>query len=220
MPRNDLIQIRRDTAANWASVNPILAIGEQGFETDTGKFKIGTGSTTWNSLLYATDASDITGATLAVTDDITRGGISLPRGIVAYGQNQTIVSPLTSEAVRVTTTPFTPVANRYYRITYYEPQVATPSSSATASVRARIRITDISGIEYAKTFAQNQVAASTSFAMNTSVVMTLSAVEQVFVGTLEATTIGGGAYRNSINPFNTAYILVEDIGAVNNNSNN
>ena len=65
MPRNDLIQVRRDTAANWTSVNPTLAAGEQGFETDTGKFKIGTGSTAWTSLLYATDASGITGATLA-----------------------------------------------------------------------------------------------------------------------------------------------------------
>ena len=205
MPRKDLIQVRNDTATNWTSVNPILAVGEQGFETDTGKFKIGTGSTAWNNLLYTTDSfSDL-----------------LPRGIVAYGQDQTVFSPLTSlETVRVTTTPFTPVANRYYRITYYEPQVATPSSSSTASVRARIRITGTSGIEYAKTFVQNQVAASTSFSMNTSVVMTLSAVEQVFVGTLEATTIGGGAYRNSVAPFNTAYILVEDIGAVSDNNNN
>ena len=62
MPRNDLIQLRSDTAANWTSVNPTLALGEAGFETDTGKFKIGTGSTAWNSLLYATDASDVTGA--------------------------------------------------------------------------------------------------------------------------------------------------------------
>jgi hypothetical protein len=65
MPRNDLIQVRRDTAANWTSTNPTLAAGEMGFETDTGKFKIGNGSTAWTSLLYVTDASDITGATLA-----------------------------------------------------------------------------------------------------------------------------------------------------------
>jgi len=64
MPRNDLIQVRSDTAANWASVNPTLAVGEHGFETDTGKFKIGNGSTAWSALLYATDASEITGTTL------------------------------------------------------------------------------------------------------------------------------------------------------------
>lgn len=65
MARNALIQVRRDTAANWTSANPTLAAGEQGFETDTGKLKIGTGSTAWTSLLYTTDASDITGTTLA-----------------------------------------------------------------------------------------------------------------------------------------------------------
>jgi hypothetical protein len=54
MPRNDLIQLRSDTAANWTSTNPTLAAGEMGFETDTGKFKIGTGSTAWSSLPYPT----------------------------------------------------------------------------------------------------------------------------------------------------------------------
>lgn len=46
------IQLRRDTAANWASVNPVLASGEPAFETDTGKFKIGDGTTAYNSLDY------------------------------------------------------------------------------------------------------------------------------------------------------------------------
>ena len=54
MARESLIQVRQDTAANWTSVNPTLASGEIGFETDTGKFKIGTGSTVWTSLSYAT----------------------------------------------------------------------------------------------------------------------------------------------------------------------
>ena len=47
------IQIRRDTAANWTSANPILAPGEEGLETDTGLIKIGDGSTAWTSLGYA-----------------------------------------------------------------------------------------------------------------------------------------------------------------------
>jgi hypothetical protein len=53
MARNALIQLRRDTAANWTSTNPTLASGEMGFETDTNLFKIGDGSTLWTSLLYA-----------------------------------------------------------------------------------------------------------------------------------------------------------------------
>ena len=48
------IQLRRDTAADWTSANPTLAAGEFGYESDTTKFKIGDGSTAWNSLAYKT----------------------------------------------------------------------------------------------------------------------------------------------------------------------
>ena len=34
------IQIRRDTLANWTSANPILAVGELGYVTDTDAFKV------------------------------------------------------------------------------------------------------------------------------------------------------------------------------------
>jgi hypothetical protein len=67
MPRNDLIQVRSDTSSNWNSVNPTLATGEIGFESNTGKFKIGTGSTVWSSLSYntaTTSATDLTSGTL------------------------------------------------------------------------------------------------------------------------------------------------------------
>lgn len=46
------IQVRRDTAANWTSANPVLHQGEPGLETDTGNTKIGDGSTAWASLAY------------------------------------------------------------------------------------------------------------------------------------------------------------------------
>lgn len=47
------IQWRRGTASQWTSANPTLAAGEAGYETDTGKAKIGDGSTAWNSLAYS-----------------------------------------------------------------------------------------------------------------------------------------------------------------------
>jgi hypothetical protein len=49
------IQVRRGTAAQWTSANPTLASGEVGFETDTGRFKIGTGAL-WGSTVYASTA--------------------------------------------------------------------------------------------------------------------------------------------------------------------
>jgi hypothetical protein len=46
------IQLRRDTSANWATNNPVLANGEPGYDTTTGKIKIGDGTTAWSSLAY------------------------------------------------------------------------------------------------------------------------------------------------------------------------
>ena len=46
------IQIRHDTAQNWASKNTVLLTGEQGYEEDTGRIKVGDGTTTWNNLPY------------------------------------------------------------------------------------------------------------------------------------------------------------------------
>lgn len=58
------IQLRRDTAANWTAADPVLLSGEAGYETDTGSFKIGNGSTAWSALPYASttrlqDMSDV-----------------------------------------------------------------------------------------------------------------------------------------------------------------
>lgn len=44
------LRVRRDSAANWSSSNPTLALGEAGYATDTDEFKIGDGATPWNSL--------------------------------------------------------------------------------------------------------------------------------------------------------------------------
>lgn len=44
------IQLRRGTSANWAAINPVLALGEPGFETDTGILRIGDGKTAFTAL--------------------------------------------------------------------------------------------------------------------------------------------------------------------------
>jgi len=52
MAGNSLFQLRGDTAANWTSNNPTLAAREPGYETDTGRFKLGDAATAWTSLAY------------------------------------------------------------------------------------------------------------------------------------------------------------------------
>jgi len=55
------IQFRRDTAARWAEVNPILMEGEIGIETDSKpyKIKVGDGVNTWNQLGYSWGVGNI-----------------------------------------------------------------------------------------------------------------------------------------------------------------
>jgi hypothetical protein len=72
------LQNRRDTAANWTSNNPTLAAGEIGLETDTAKYKMGDGTTAWNSLAYAYTAGSA-GAT-GPTGPIGATGPSGPTG--------------------------------------------------------------------------------------------------------------------------------------------
>jgi hypothetical protein len=56
------MQQRRGTAEQWTSVNPVLAAGEIGFETDTNQFKMGDGLTTWSALSYFKNLEDLGGS--------------------------------------------------------------------------------------------------------------------------------------------------------------
>lgn len=83
------IQFRRGTAAQWSAANPTLAQGELGMETDTYKFKIGTGSTAWNSLAYGGLSGDfaapvsITNTT--VSTNTTTGALKVTGGVGIQG---------------------------------------------------------------------------------------------------------------------------------------
>lgn len=50
MPRNNLIQYRRGTAAEWTAANPVLADGEVGFDTTENQIRVGNGIHTWSLL--------------------------------------------------------------------------------------------------------------------------------------------------------------------------
>lgn len=67
------IQIRRGTAAEWTAANPVLASGELGLETDTGKIKVGDGIATWNSTVYNVSSGN-TVADITVGADAAASG--------------------------------------------------------------------------------------------------------------------------------------------------
>jgi hypothetical protein len=76
------IQLRRDTSVNWIRVNPILSTGEPGYEIDTGKFKIGNGTESWNQLDYVVGSG---GGSNGPTGPTGPTGPQGPTGPAAYG---------------------------------------------------------------------------------------------------------------------------------------
>lgn len=99
MPVNTLIQLRRGTASTWSSANsnlgPVLAVGEVGYETDTGRLKIGDGSTVWNNLPYSyLQYNDLVVGSGIELEDLTNGngqvtGVKVNNSILA-GDNITL----------------------------------------------------------------------------------------------------------------------------------
>ena len=67
------LQFKRGLSTDWTNKNPILDVGEPGFEIDTGKLKIGDGRTHWSNLSYISSTG---GATQL--NDLTDVNISSP----------------------------------------------------------------------------------------------------------------------------------------------
>jgi hypothetical protein len=126
-----------------------------------------------------------------------------PRGIMALAK-ATANQALGAEAVTITAPAFTAVANRYYRITYFEPRVPVAGSSNTTTLR--IRNTNASGT--IRGGAQFFNAGSNLDSPFTVVAYaTFAAGSQTIVGTIAA--LGGNATRTADLP---ALIMVEDMG--------
>ena len=131
-----------------------------------------------------------------------------PRGVVAYAVSTTSDTSITTIELQLTASTFTPVANRYYKITYYEPQLTTPATSG-ATITAKIQPTSTGGTAIAQGQVQNSAAVATGYSLTTSCVTTFSAVSTVLIASLTSSTGTATATRSATAP---AYILVEDIG--------
>jgi len=131
-----------------------------------------------------------------------------PRGVMAFNSATATDASITVEEIQITSSSFTAVANRYYRITYYEPQLATPATSGVFMV-GRIKLTNLSGTQYTSSIVQNQAANVTNYTLTTSAVTTFSAGSVVIVASLTTSSGTGSATRSATAP---AYLLVEDIG--------
>ena len=151
---------------------------------------------------------------ISPNDNFTSGQIltavecnQFPRGIVAFAEVTANDATITAEEIQITASTFTAVANRYYRITYYEPQVSLPIT-AGASVTSRIRLTNLAGAQYQSGFEQNESTIMSS-AMTTVWVGTLTAGSTVIVASLQCSTGTASATRSATAP---AQLTIEDIG--------
>jgi hypothetical protein len=82
------IRLRRNSSVQWAVLNPILLSGEQGYESDTGKHKIGDGQNRWLTLEYYIPETDIR----ALVDEGVAGahdGGTTPENLFAHVHSST-----------------------------------------------------------------------------------------------------------------------------------
>lgn len=135
---------------------------------------------------------------------------NMPWGFVALTTNATSGTATTTETAVMTTSSFTAVANRYYRLSYYEPITCKPTVDQ-ASTSLRIRLTNVSGTELQ--YGQNQSAGTgnSAISLNLSIVRTLTAGSTVIVATAYASTGTASLFRSATAP---AVLFVEDVGPV------
>jgi hypothetical protein len=123
-----------------------------------------------------------------------------PRGIMSYASVTTSDTTITAEETQITGTAFTAVANRYYRVTYYEPDLY----NGTTYMYGKIK----NGATVLNT-AYHTVGAGNERQLITMYVGTFTAGSVTLTATLQSASGTGQAIR-SANVF--AFLLVEDMG--------
>lgn len=130
-----------------------------------------------------------------------------PRGIMAYTSSTTNDASVTTEEVEFTLT-WTAVANRYYRITWFEPDVGI-SGAGAGTFLARLRQTNISGTQLQGAYLWIQ-SSSVDTTGTITFIGTFSAGSNTVVCTAAST--GGVTIMLNRATGKSAYALVEDIG--------
>ena len=141
------IQLRRGTATQWTTANPVLAAGEVGYETDTGNIKVGTGtagSGAWNNLPYyqlpRVSVDPATSSNLNAANYLVQGIYRLATnsnsGVTWTGTPTDFHSATTAESTLTVT------IHQYTGQTTLTQQVLTQRTTTTGSVKQWVRLWD------------------------------------------------------------------------------
>ncbi len=157
---------------------------------------------------------------IAPNDTFTSGQIltaaecnAFPFGVVARAVSSTDYTLTTSAAIATgMTVTFTAIANRYYKITYMEPQCQT-SSVANSDTNTQIRVTNAAGTLLNQGFVRTEGSGQDTGTITLVSTSTFTAGSVTIVGcaktssTTSAPVLGRGAAAAG-----PALLLVEDIG--------
>jgi len=165
------IQLRRDTAANWVSADPVLRAGEIGIETDTLKFKIGTGATWTATPNYAnvtpSGLSNSLGSYILASSQGNPGGPAEldSNGDLVIPENSIILWNDADYTYNTTVTATQPTADR---------TITLPNNSGTVALTSDI-VTSTTGISegtnlyFTDDRAQDAVAAALAAGTHTNI---------------------------------------------------
>ena len=129
-------------------------------------------------------------------------------GVVALTTATSNITATTTETVSITASTFTALANRYYRITYYESAANYPAGIG-ASMTAKIRLTNAAGTQFQANQYFNTSATGSGLALVTFAVTTLSAGSTVIVGTATVSTGTATWFRSATIP--AQIVVVVDV---------
>ncbi|MBA3551203.1 hypothetical protein H0W32_03280, partial [Patescibacteria group bacterium] len=67
------IRLKREDAVDWASANPILGLGESGYDVTNKQIRVGDGLTPWNDLTPIGGGGGGSGGVVATTSEARAG---------------------------------------------------------------------------------------------------------------------------------------------------
>lgn len=130
---------------------------------------------------------------------------NFPRGVMTLTTNVTSAAAFSAETIQITSPSFTAVANRNYKITYFDPTLI---GSAASTATLRLRLTNVTGTILQQSNATINVVGNSNAGHCVGIV-TLTAGATVIVATLQA---NAGTVTPTRGATNFAFLSIEDIG--------